>query len=115
MVESSAPTIDLESQRIQIDAAMPGGIRRQIPVGAFEQRSAADGVPIRIMMQGDRDLDQALKKLAFGFRRRPPDILQDLVGFKEMGGVEQRKSLEERVVRPVLLVLSAWHFELALI
>ena len=41
------------------------------------------------MMKGDRDLDQALKKLAFGFRGRPPDILQDFVGFKEMGGVEE--------------------------
>jgi len=40
------------------------------------------------MMKGDRDLDQALKKLAFGFRRGAPDILQDFVGFKEICGVE---------------------------
>ena len=40
------------------------------------------------MMEGDRDLDQPLKKLAFGFRSRPPDILQDFVGFKEVCGIE---------------------------
>ena len=104
MVESSAPPIKFVPQRIQIDAAMAGGIRRQIPAGAFEQRSATRLVPPRIMMQGDCNLDQALQKFAFGLRLRPPDILQDFVGFKEMGGVEQRKSLEERVVRRGLVV-----------
>jgi hypothetical protein len=68
---------------------MVGGIRRQVPACALQERSAADAVPLRIMMKGDRDLDQALKKFAFRLRRGPPDILQDFVGFKEMGGVEK--------------------------
>jgi hypothetical protein len=68
---------------------MHGGIGRQVPASPLQQRSAADVVPGRIMMKGDRDLDEALKKFAFRLRRRPPDILQDFVGFKEMGGVEK--------------------------
>ena len=89
MVESTSPAVDLLAERIQINPAMPGGIGRQVPASPFQQRSAADAVPRRIMMKGDRDLDQALKKFAFRLRRGPPDILQDFVGFKEMGGVEK--------------------------
>jgi hypothetical protein len=109
LVESASPAIDLVAERIQIDTAMPGGIRRQVPASPFQQRSAADAVPRRIMMQGDSDLDQALKKLAFWLRRGPPDILQDFVGFKEMGGVEQIQPLEEWVSRDVVFVFDGWH------
>lgn len=111
MVESSAPPIEFVPQRIQLDAAMAGGIRREIAAGALEQRSATRTVAPRIMMQGDRDLDETLQKFAFGLRFRPPDILQDFVGFKEMGGIEQPKALIERVARDVLVVLRGWHLD----
>lgn len=110
LVQSNSPTVDLLAKRIEINPTMPGGIGRQVPASPFQQRSAADAVPRRIMMKGDRDLDEALKKLAFRFRRRPPDILQDFVGFKEMGGVEKGYPLEERVSRDLLVAMRGRHF-----
>jgi hypothetical protein len=89
LVESISPAIDLLAERIQIHPAMHGGIGRQVPASPFQQRSAANVVPRRIMMKGDCDLDEALKKLAFRLRRRTPDILQDFVGFKEVSSVEK--------------------------
>ena len=89
LVESASPAIDLLAERIQINPAMPGGVGCQVPARPFQQRSAADLVARRIMMKGDCDLDEALKKLAFRLRRGPPDIFQDFVGFKEMGGIEK--------------------------
>lgn len=55
------------------------------------------------MMQTDRDLNQPLKELALRFRGRAPDILQDFMSFKEMGGIEQGKSLQEEVTDLLLV------------
>jgi hypothetical protein len=99
LVESPAPVVDLLAERIQINPVMLGGIRRQVPAGPFQQGSAADVVPRRIMMKGDRDLDQALKELAFGFRRGAPDILQDFVGFIEPVLFEEPKTFSVRIGR----------------
>ncbi|HST10464.1 MAG TPA: hypothetical protein VLL05_08795 [Terriglobales bacterium] len=97
MIESTSPLIDALAQGIQVKALMFRRVCREIPVGPLQQRPAANPVPPRIVMKGDRHLDQPLQKLAFRLRGRAPDILQDLVGFKEMGGVEEGQPFKERV------------------
>ena len=41
------------------------------------------------MNKGHRNLDQPLQKLALRLRSVTPDILQNLMRFKELGGVEE--------------------------
>lgn len=66
---------------------------RKIAQPALQQRSAADNVPGGMVVEGDGDLNQALQKLALGLGSNPPDILQDLVGFKELGRIKEDKAL----------------------
>jgi hypothetical protein len=51
-----------------------------------------------MVVEGDGDLDEALQKLALGLGSGPPDILQDLVGFKELGGIKEDKALAKKTV-----------------
>lgn len=46
------------------------------------------------MNERHRHLNQALQELALRRRRRPPDILQNLMRFKELGGVEQGDAVQ---------------------
>lgn len=48
-------------------------------------------------MKGDRHLDQPLQELAVRLGSGPPDIFQDLVGVKELGGVEERDAVLKSV------------------
>ncbi len=52
-----------------------------------------------MMMQGDGDLDKALQKLALRLGSGTPDILQQLVGFKELGGIKEDKALMEKTIQ----------------
>jgi hypothetical protein len=89
LIEGCTPSLEAFLQGLQVDAAVFSGIPRKVPPGALQQRPAANLVSARIMMKGDCDLDQPLQELAFRLRSLPPDILKDLVGVKELGGVEQ--------------------------
>src|SRR5215470_12713323 len=52
-----------------------------------------------MMVKGHRDLDQPLQKLALRFGRLPPDILKRLVGFKELGSIEQPDALAKKTIQ----------------
>jgi hypothetical protein len=101
--ESLPPLIDAMPEGNEIETVMVRGIGSQISPATFQQRPAAHGISLGIMMQGDGDLNQPLKKLALRLRSSPPDILQDFVGFKEMGGVEQAQSLKKEVTDMLLV------------
>lgn len=96
-VERIAPSVERVEQRSQVQSPVLFGIQRQITPGALQQRPAAHSVPARVMVQGHRNLDQSLQKLAFRFGRGTPDILQDLVRFKETVLIEEPKSFQVRV------------------
>jgi hypothetical protein len=65
------------------------GIALQIPRAALEQGTCADEISGRVMMEGDRDLNQSLQKF-FLFRGcRTPDVFPDFVGVEEVGAVEE--------------------------
>jgi hypothetical protein len=64
-------------------------IALQIPGAAIEQRTCADEIPSRAMMEGDCDLNQSLQK-SFLFRRgRAPNVFPDLVCVEECRAVEE--------------------------
>ena len=46
-----------------------------------------------MVVEGDGDLNQALQEFALGLRSDPPDILQGLMGFKELGRVKEDEAL----------------------
>ena len=52
-------------------------------------------------MEGDCDLNQALQEFALGLGSDPPDILQGLVGFKELGPIKEDKALVKKTVEIV--------------
>lgn len=66
---------------------MFGGVKREIAVGARQQRAATDQVPTRVVVERDRDLDQPLKKPALGVWRRTPGVLEDFVSLEEVSGI----------------------------
>jgi hypothetical protein len=83
------------NKRVQKDGesqiAVFFGVALQIPRAAFEQGSCADEIPSRVMMEGNRDLNQSLQK-SFLFRRcRAPNVFPDLVGVEEAGTVKEVK------------------------
>ena len=55
-----------------------------------------------MVVEGDGDLNQALQKLALGLGSNPPDILQDLVGFKELGCIKEDKALVKETIEIAL-------------
>jgi hypothetical protein len=54
-----------------------------------------------MMVEGDCDLNQALQEFALGLGSDPPDILQGLVGFKELGRIKEDKALVKKTVEIV--------------
>jgi hypothetical protein len=86
--ESLPPLINAVVEGGEVKTLVLRGIGGQVSPSALQQRPAAQVIPLRIMMKGNGDLNQPLKKLALRLRSGAPDILQDFVGFKEMGGVE---------------------------
>jgi hypothetical protein len=70
------------------------GIKGQVASGTLKQGAASHGISARMMVEGHRNLDQSLQKPAFGLGRDAPDILQDLVSFKETVLVEKINSVE---------------------
>jgi hypothetical protein len=58
-------------------------------MGARQQRTTADEVSPRMVVQADGDLDESLQKLALGLWRGAPDVFEDLVSVEELLFVEQ--------------------------
>ena len=56
------------------------------------------------MVESHGGLDQPLQELALRLRSLPPDILQDLMGFKELGGVEKSDPVKVRRLRTPSIV-----------
>jgi hypothetical protein len=73
--------------------AMFFGIALQIPRAALEQGACADKIPSRVMMEGNRDLNQSLQELLFFRRRRAPNVFPDLVCVEEFRAVEEVQSV----------------------
>jgi len=42
-----------------------------------------------MVVEGDGDLNQPLQEFALGLRSDPPDILQGLMGFKELDALKR--------------------------
>ena len=64
-------------------------VSRQVALGPSQQRTATHHVPARVMVESHSDLNKSLKKLALRLGRGAPDILQNFVGFKELGGIKE--------------------------
>src|SRR5438045_7371578 len=71
-------------------------VRRQAAVGLLELALAADPVAATGLVPGDRHVDEALEEVAFLRRRRPPHVLQLLVGGEVFAGPDQREAALER-------------------
>src|ERR1700682_2713945 len=69
------------------------GIALQIPRAALEQGACAHKIPSRVMMEGNRDLNQSLQELLFFRGRRAPNIFPDLVCVEEATAVKQVESV----------------------
>jgi hypothetical protein len=87
-IERIAPCIERMANGGQVESPMPLGVGAEIATSTFQHRTAADKISLGVMVQSNRDLDEALQKLALGLRRGAPDILKDLVGVKELAIVE---------------------------
>ena len=74
-IERIAPGIERVANGGQVQSAVPLGVGAEIAPGAFEHRTASDEISLGVVVQSNRDLDQALEKLALGLRRGAPDIL----------------------------------------
>jgi hypothetical protein len=98
-IERVAPGIERVANGCQVESAVPRGVGAEISPGAFEHRTASDEVPLRVVVQSHRYLDQALEKLALGLRRGAPDILKDLVSLKKLTVVEEMNAVLKGVRR----------------
>ncbi len=101
-LERQSPLLDLVAKEGEFQSGMPVRIGREIAQTAQQQRSAAHDVASGMVVKGDGDLDKALQKLALGLGSGSPDILQDFVGFKELGGIKEDKALVKDTVEIVL-------------
>jgi len=95
MVERVAPLVDSPEEGRQVQSPMLVGIQGQVAPSALEQGAASHRIPARMMVQRHRNLDQSLQKPALWLGREAPDILQDLVCFKEVGSVEKRDPMAD--------------------
>src|ERR1700722_8392399 len=83
------PALQRFEQRTQTDSAKICRARRQILVGALQQRVSANEIPRRMMMKGNRSLDQPLQKSLLQAVRFPPYIFPNFMGVVELAGVEK--------------------------
>jgi hypothetical protein len=97
-LQRQAPLLNSVTKEGEIQSGMPIRIRREIAQPALQQGSAADNVPGGMMVESDGDLNQALQKFALGRGSGSPDILQDLVGFKELGGIKEDKAFAKKTI-----------------
>lgn len=74
---------------------MRGRIRLQPALGLLELEPASIGVTAPGLVPGDGDVDEPLEKVPLANRRRPPLVLQNLVGGEIRAGADQRHSLFE--------------------
>ncbi len=70
-------------------AAKAFRILREIAKGAPQYRARPRRIPISMVVQRYRHLNQSLQKLLLRQGRRPPDVLERLMGLKEIGAVKQ--------------------------
>ena len=96
-IERIAPDIERVANGCQVESTVPLGVGAEIATGAFEHRTASDEISLGVVVQGNRDLDQPLEKLAFGLRRGAPDILQNFVRLKELAIVEEMNAMLKSV------------------
>ena len=88
-----------------MDPATAFRIKREISKRTSQHRARASQIPIAIMVERHRHLDESLEKLLFGLRGGAPDVFERLVRLKKSGPVEQLDPL------PALLEFHAtlWH------
>jgi hypothetical protein len=67
-------------------------IALQIPSASIEQGTCADEIPRRVVMEGDRDLNQSLQELLLFRQCGAPNVFPDLVCVEEAAAVEQVES-----------------------
>src|SRR5215475_9893265 len=97
-LQSLAPEFDIISETSEFQPKIPFRIRGEVSESTLEQRPAANDVPLRMMVKGNRDLNKTLQKVAFRCGSHAPDILERLVGFKESGGVKEPDALAKETI-----------------
>src|SRR5215475_4246276 len=101
-LERFAPELNFVSKNCQLESEVELWIWREIADSPLQQRPAADEIPLRMMVKGDSDLDQTLQKLTLRFGCPAPDILQRLMGFKELGAVKKPDAVMKLIFQRVL-------------
>lgn len=99
------PRSDRAQQVRRVDSPVAFGIKGDISRSAPQHGTRAGQIPVSVVIQRHRHLNQALQELFFWRWGRAPDVFQNLVGFKKGGPVEQLDAL------PTLLEMHAtlWH------
>jgi hypothetical protein len=77
------------AQSSEIDAGIVVGEFLQFFERGGREGLSAGAIPARIMMKRGGELNQALQKSLFGFRRGQPDFFPDFVRFEELRGIEE--------------------------
>jgi hypothetical protein len=76
--------VDVPQDRIDVYSAVLGRVGREPPGRLLELALAADAVAASGLVPRDRDVDEPLEEVAFLGRRRPPRVLELLVGGEEL-------------------------------
>ena len=88
-----------------MDAAKAFGIKREISKRASQYRPRSRQIPVSVVVQRHRHLDQSLQKLLLRLGGGAPDVFERLMGVEKGGPVEELDPL------PAWLKIHAtlWH------
>ncbi len=96
--ESLPPGGDGLAQRWKRNPEKRGGTIVELGGGAPQQRLCSHDVAGGVVVQGDRDLNDALHPAALVAVQFAPDVFQRFVGFEELAGIEERDAFLEFVL-----------------
>jgi hypothetical protein len=91
-IESFDPLHHRLSQGLKLQAAEFRRIASEIAQCTRQQRTSAYRVLFRMMMKGDRRLNQGLEEFSFRLRRVSPSVFEDFVTFEKFRPIEERNS-----------------------
>lgn len=88
IVDGLAPLVERLEQSRQMDLSKVPRRLGQIRYGSFQHRSHAHAVAGGVVVKGNSNLNQSLKKLLVFGRGSAPDVFEGLVSVEELGVVE---------------------------
>jgi hypothetical protein len=89
--------LELSQQRVDVDASMRRRVGLQPAARLLQLAFATDSVAPAGLVPGDRDVNEALEKVALGRLSCAPRVFQFLVGGEELAGANQLQAALERV------------------